>query len=428
MAHIRSCLYIATISILLIIFAADSVAGQTAPYCWQCTAEDLTISETWLGGSATDSSVPLPDCTPGSTSTAYLWVRFENNQNSQRNGILLHAKIFVNGQRVFDSYPNGQCIITYSTASSCLAGSGETGSSFDAMLVSIPYTCGTEVRVDDLYVSWDTGNQDDDCVCPSSGSRDCSGNSNAKCYHRDDLIIPGPVPAIYVEKTAYPTIVQSGGLVTYTYTVSNTGDERLKNVVLTDNQPVTLIRLADIVGNNDNYLDISEIWSFSATAHPTADVTNIATVNALGYITNTLVTYSDDATVHVIAIDMTKTAYPVEGCAETPVQFTITVSCAIPLTTISIVDLLPTGLTYVSSSPAGTQSPTNDHEITWTIADPSLPLQITVNSFMDGTAFGPIKNQATATATGFTPPIIKNAESIVTVWHDPVAIIDQIAP
>ena len=73
--------------------------------------------------------------------------------------------------------------------------------------------------------------------------------------------------------------VPTGGLVTWTYVVSNTGNVVLSNVVVTDN--ITGVTPVYVSGdtNTDGKLDLDEIWHYQATGIATAgQYANIGTV------------------------------------------------------------------------------------------------------------------------------------------------------
>jgi uncharacterized repeat protein (TIGR01451 family) len=88
------------------------------------------------------------------------------------------------------------------------------------------------------------------------------------------------VSGIQITKTASPTELTSGpGSVTYTYEVTNSGNDPLGNVVVTDDKlsPVTYVS-GDV--NADGLLQSGETWVYTGTMRLTATTTNTATVIA----------------------------------------------------------------------------------------------------------------------------------------------------
>jgi uncharacterized repeat protein (TIGR01451 family) len=73
-------------------------------------------------------------------------------------------------------------------------------------------------------------------------------------------------PGIHIEKSG-PVYAYSGDPITYTYTVTNTGDVPLANVVVTDDRCAQPTYVSGD-GNGNNLLDLTEIWSFSCTCSP----------------------------------------------------------------------------------------------------------------------------------------------------------------
>lgn len=105
-------------------------------------------------------------------------------------------------------------------------------------------------------------------------------------------------PAIAIDKIADPTEVPAaGGNVTYTYTVTNTGDVALSDVSVSDNKcsPVTFV---DGDANDDQMLDLDETWTFTCTTLITTTTTNTAI--AEGFDGETSVTAQDTALVTVL--------------------------------------------------------------------------------------------------------------------------------
>ncbi len=170
---------------------------------------------------------------------------------------------------------------------------------------------------------------------------------------------------IHVEKTGNPTLLPgAGGTVTYTFTITNTGDNPLSSVTVTDN-PTCAISPASpnpAIGDidDDDQLDITETWAFTCTRSVTAatvdtssaefpsdgvastkqDIVTVAALdaggNALSDTDNAVVTLSSPA------IDVVKTLAPA-GQQPGPggiATFTITVTNTgnVPLTNIATTD------------------------------------------------------------------------------------------
>ena len=83
-----------------------------------------------------------------------------------------------------------------------------------------------------------------------------------------------------MQKTASPTTVTPGGLVTYTYIVTNPGEAALSDVTLTDDKcgPSTVSPAPVATPTANGLLDPkTETWKYSCSANLLADTTNTAT-------------------------------------------------------------------------------------------------------------------------------------------------------
>ena len=166
---------------------------------------------------------------------------------------------------------------------------------------------------------------------------------------------PAHNPAIHVVKSPSTTTLSAGGgEVTYTYTVTNTGDVPLSNVTVSDNKcsPVDYVS-GDT--HSDGVLALDETWIFSCKTTLTATTTNTAT--ATGHYGNTTVTDTDEATVTVAAsgpaIHVVKSADPTTlPAGGGPVEYTYLV------TNTGNVDL--TGVTVTDNKCSPLTGPTGD--------------------------------------------------------------------
>jgi uncharacterized repeat protein (TIGR01451 family) len=103
-------------------------------------------------------------------------------------------------------------------------------------------------------------------------------------------------PEIVISKVADPTLIQAGDAVTYTYVVTNTGDDPLSGMNVSDDK----CNSVRFVGgdNNDNYLfDPGEIWTYTCSTVLSADTTNTAiatgTDSAGGIVSDTDTAFVD---------------------------------------------------------------------------------------------------------------------------------------
>ncbi len=111
-------------------------------------------------------------------------------------------------------------------------------------------------------------------------------------------------PGITVVKTASEIAVAPGTPVTYTYAVSNSGDDPLTNVAVSDD---TCSPVSRVTVDANGLLDPGESWTFRCSAVLTEDTTNIATATATDSLGNP-VSGTDTEFVEVIqaAIDLVK--------------------------------------------------------------------------------------------------------------------------
>ncbi len=250
-------------------------------------------------------------------------------------------------------------------------------------------------------------------------------SSKPVCATSTATVIATHTPGISVVKTAsLPTVSTVGQAVTYTFTITNTGNVTLDNVNVSDAQSPP--SLGSSVGpitcttgvNGDIILAPGATDTCSATYTVTqADLANNSikdTATATGTPPNstTPVTATSTLTLLVTKVSVIKSASPAGGViagSSTPIVYTITVSNTGSATTtapIVITDSAPTGTTLVSSSPACVTGgpPTcsvsvdSTGTITWTIpagvvpgASYTLSYSVTANA---SDATGTITNTA----------------------------------
>ncbi len=185
-----------------------------------------------------------------------------------------------------------------------------------------------------------------------------SGDYEGHSVHTDDYAVTlNLAPGIHLAKEG-PASATIGQTITYTFTVTNTGNVPLSNVTLTDPLPgITIDPTPDGDLNNDKVLDLTETWRYTATyIVPTGapnPIPNTATVT--GDYRGDTATDSDDHTVTLDigpGINLAK-----EGPASATIgqtityTFTVTNTGNVPLSNVTLTDPLP-GIT-IDPTPGG---------------------------------------------------------------------------
>jgi len=150
--------------------------------------------------------------------------------------------------------------------------------------------------------------------------------STAEIQQHHDAGAPNPGycinPVVSIAKVANPPVSYSGDMVTYAYTVTNSGDVALADVEVSDDkcEPVNQV-------SGDSVLDPSEFWTFQCLTTLDEDTTNTATItgtHSLGGIVTDTHTISVDVIDPRIAIE--KTADPLSIEAGEVVTYTYVVT------------------------------------------------------------------------------------------------------
>lgn len=130
-------------------------------------------------------------------------------------------------------------------------------------------------------------------------------------------------PEIAIEKTVDKPVVAKGAPVTYTYSVSNSGDFPLSSVSVSDAGCASVNQATQ--GDGDTTLEVNEVWTYTCTTTLEADTNSVAT--ATGAALETTVTASDSVSVDVVdfasnALIITEQATPAQFREGTAVTFT----------------------------------------------------------------------------------------------------------
>ncbi len=181
-----------------------------------------------------------------------------------------------------------------------------------------------------------------------------------------DVITPG----LYIQKNAHGDDTQyarMGETVTFTIYVQNTGNVPMTNVVVAD--PL-VADCNQVIGT----LLPGATYSYTCTTTYSVDFTNIATVTG-ETPAGLVMTDEDPSTVLVLPeadLSLVKIVDNITPGVGTNVTFTIIVTNSGPhdATNVSVRDVLPSGLIYVSSSPVGVY---DDATGVWTIGTIQAP-------------------------------------------------------
>jgi uncharacterized repeat protein (TIGR01451 family) len=142
-----------------------------------------------------------------------------------------------------------------------------------------------------------------------------TGNGNEEWAIRNGHSGPGggSKAALNISKAATVpggTADTAGEDISYSITVANTGNVNLTGVVVADPFVSSLIRVADQVGNNDNILNVGEIWAY--TAHHTVTQEDIDSLGDSG-INNTATAGSNETGLGPTQLDHASATVPVDS-------------------------------------------------------------------------------------------------------------------
>jgi uncharacterized repeat protein (TIGR01451 family) len=187
------------------------------------------------------------------------------------------------------------------------------------------YQCATSLSVDTTNTATVTG---DDPI-------------DGEVRDEDTASVDVINPDIALEKTADATTIYAGDTVTYTYVVTNPGDDPLSSVSVSDDKCAPVSGPSEISGDGDDLLDPGEVWQYTCATALTEDTINIATATGVDSAEGT-VSDADAAQVDVISpeIALEKTADATMIYAGDAVTYTYVVTNPgdDPLSSVSLSD------------------------------------------------------------------------------------------
>jgi uncharacterized repeat protein (TIGR01451 family) len=204
------------------------------------------------------------------------------------------------------------------------------------------YSCTTTLDEDTTNTATATGQPCDASGTPYPGVPQVSDQDTA---HVDVIH-----PALHLDKSAEPVLIDPGDMVTYTYEVANPGDDPLDPVSVTDTHCSLVVGPAvGGDGDGDGKLDPGETWVYNCTQAVWVDTVNVA----LARFTDSLgeeQTAQDAAFVDVIVagiqLEKGASASVVYPGANVTYAYTVTNTGADPLSDIQVVDNFCDSPTY----------------------------------------------------------------------------------
>lgn len=173
----------------------------------------------------------------------------------------------------------------------------------------------------------------------NTASVDADDSGGNTLTRSDDATVNVINPDINVVKSVDNAIIYTGGSVTYTYTVTNPGDDPLSSVSVSDNACAPVAYAGGDDG--DSVLEVGETWTFTCTTALAADTINTAAAEGADSNGGT-VSDADTESVNVInpSLSVAKAASSALINSGDTVTYTITVANTgdDPLTNVSVDD------------------------------------------------------------------------------------------
>ena len=241
-------------------------------------------------------------------------------------------------------------------------------------------------------------------------------------------ITPPPQQAdLGLSKTVSNATPNVGDTVTFTVALSNSGPNTATNVTVTDLLPAGL-SLVSATPSQGTYSPGSGLWTVGTVANATSQTLQIqATVVSPSASTNTAtISHSDQTdgnpgnnsasatvTPQQADLSLSKTVSNANPTVGTNVTFTVTLRNLgpDPATNVTVNDLLPAGLTFVSATPS--QGSYNSGTGVWTVGTVTTATQQTLQ--IQATVVSPSMLTNTATVTHsdqFDPNTANNSASV----------------
>ena len=204
-------LVILLLLLLLLGAFAPAAMAQVWPRCNDgCEANDFSVTDAWI--------VADPNCTPGQDTTAKLWVNFWSNRQ-HTYCIVSVVDVWAGTDKIYDDLTNDSV--------GTITGKGN----FPRMLSEITWTCGEELKLDNIYVQWMVHSSN---PCPG----ECGNNyPTGQCWMGGPIYVRAPLIANFTfDNVCFCTYTQftdktTGGVKPYSYSwdFDNDGTYEIEN-------------------------------------------------------------------------------------------------------------------------------------------------------------------------------------------------------
>ncbi len=232
-------------------------------------------------------------------------------------------------------------------------------------------------------------------------------------------------PKIRIVKTPSATVINPGDPVTYTYAVTNPGNDPLSNVSVGDNKCSPVV-YASGDANTNSLLDLNESWTFTCQTTLTQDTTNLATAtgdDSLGNpVSNTATAFVD---VVIVGLQIDKIASAATVYAGTPVTYTYTVqnTGSDTVNSVVVVDNQCNTVTYLGGDTGSDDLLAPGEVWTYQCVEPLTSDTVNVVQVTGKDELGnPLEEQAQATVDVINPAIhvVKKADRTTILAGDTV--------
>ncbi len=341
--------------------AADQADSDSTPNNGVASEDDqstVIVTPQAIDLSLTKSvDVPAPNVGGNVTYTLTLANAGPNSAtNATVTDVLPAGMTFVSSTPSQGAYTSGTGVWT--------AGTLASGANATLQIVATVTTSGTKTNTAEVT------------AVDQADSDSTPNNSVASEDDQAAVSVTPQVADLSIVKTVSDTTPDIGDSVTFTVTLSNAGPDSATNVVVLDTFP-TGMTLVSATASQGTYVSATGVWTVGTVAsgaNPTLLI--VATVNAANSQTNTAevtaadqfdpdstpgngIATEDDVSTIVLTptaadLSLLKTVSNAAPNVGDNITFTLTVSNAGPdaATNVAVTDLLPGGLTFVSSTPS----------------------------------------------------------------------------